>query len=241
MARAASAAAGLIFGFLCLTASAPAAGTAPTITLLTPANHATITSSIGSTPPKFTWHIDWPTPESTVASLEIAADTAFTQNTDVETHFCDASNVNCWDEMRINRVYGPPYGSVWYWRVGLTTSNGIVYSPTFTFTAVAARDRTKPRVKVMPGSGRRGAVAFLTARVADDSGSVRLAVTLAYRGHVLYRGRFGWTQSDWATPRTFFTQGKLPRFLPTGTYAACVRAWDRAGNTARACAAYAIR
>jgi hypothetical protein len=93
----------------------------------------------------------------------------------------------------------------------------------------------------MPGSGRRGEVGFLTARVADDSGSVRLVVTLAYHGHVLYHGRFGWTQSDRATPRTFYTQGKLPRALPTGMYAACVRAWDRAGNTARACAPYSIR
>jgi hypothetical protein len=277
MPRAASAAVGLLGLVLWLSASAPAAGTAPTITLLTPPNHATITSSIGSTPPKFTWKVDWTAPESTAVRLEIASDTAFTQNTDVETHFCDASNVNCWTQVQLNRVYGPPYGSVWYWRVGLTTSNGIVYSETFTFTAVSAPDRdkdgipdgrdncpgvsnanqadsnhngkgdacepdrTRPRVKVLAGSGRRGEVAFLTARVADDRGSVRLSATLAYHGHVLYRGRFGWAQTDWATPHTFYTQSKLPRSLPTGAYSACVKAWDRAGNSAHACAPYSIR
>ena len=57
----------------------------------------------------------------------------------------------------------------------------------------------------------------------------------------MYRGSFGWVQTSWAHRYTFFTQTPLPRFLPTGVYLACVKAWDKAGNHALSCSRYAVR
>jgi hypothetical protein len=64
---------------------------------------------------------------------------------------------------------------------------------------------------------------------------------LKYHGRALYNGRLGMTATYWADPLFFFTQRPLPRFLPTGLYQACVRAWDGAGNTALSCAPYRVR
>ena len=208
---------------------------------------------------------------------QLAADPQFTQLASQENRTCFASNVNCLTSHQPNRVYGPPYGSVWYWRVGLTTSAGIVYSQTFMFTATSPPDRdrdgiedakdncptvanpdqrdsnrdgkgdacqpdrVKPRVLVYRGSARRGTRAFLKTRVADDRGSVRVYVTLSHRGRVLYRGFFGYVQTSWAVPETFYTLTRLPRLLPAGRYLACVQAWDKAGNAARSCAPYRVR
>jgi hypothetical protein len=272
--RAALAAAVLAF-VLVLSPASSAAG-APTITLLAPVNGATVVSTVG-TYPTFSWHVDWAQPESTIVRFEIATDPAFTQNASVDTHFCPATDVNCWTSVQPHAVYGPPLGSVWYWRVGLTTSAGIAYSQTFHFTAVpppdrdhdgvvdskdncplrsnpdqrdsnhdgkgdaCQADRVKPRVRVSPGRATRGHRAFISARVADDRGTVRLSVTLAYQGHTMYRGAFGWTQTTWARAYTFYTRTPLPRFLPAGSYLACVKAWDRAGNHALACSRYRVR
>jgi thrombospondin type 3 repeat protein len=257
---------------------APSAGAAPpAITLLTPPNGSTIViSPTAPSYPTFTWRVDWATPEGTIIRHELALDPGFTQNLSVNTNFCPASNVNCWTSFQSRTAYAPPT-RVWYWRVGLTTSAGIVYSQTFMFTATTPPDRdsdgvpdandncptipnpdqrdsnrdgkgdacqpdrVKPRVLVFPGSARRGARAYLKARMADDRGPVRLHVTLAHRGRVLYRGRFGWVQTSWAVTETFYTLTRLPRFLPAGRYSACVRAWDRAGNSAQSCAPYRVR
>jgi hypothetical protein len=258
----------------------PATGraAAPTITLLTPPNGSTIVSTVTTpNPPTFTWRIDWSTPETTTVMWQLSTDPQFTQLASQENRTCFASNVNCHTSFQPNRIYGPPYGSLWYWRVGMTTSAGTVFSQTFLFTAIAppdrdkdgiedARDncptvpnpdqkdsnrdgkgdacqpdRVKPQVRVYSGSARRGARAYLRARMADDRGFVRLHVTLAHRGRVFYRGRFGWVQPSWAVVETFYTLTRLPRFLPVGRYSACVQAWDRAGNTAKACAPYRVR
>jgi hypothetical protein len=121
--------------------SSSAAGTPPTITLLTPANGSTILSSVGTTTyPTFSWHVDWATPENALITWEIASDTAFTQKVTIDNQSCPATNVNCWSSFQPHAVYGPPYGSVWYWRVGVITSAGTVYSSTFTFTAVNPPD-----------------------------------------------------------------------------------------------------
>ena len=136
----------------------------------------------------------------------------------------------------------PPYGSVWYWRVGVSTTGGTVYSPTWSFRAVTPgdhdhdgvpdyrdicpgvanpgqrdsngdgkgdaceADHVKPRVHVFPGSAQRGKRAYITARVADDRGFVRLRVALLYFGHVMYRGRYTWAHSRWDAPATFHTR-----------------------------------
>jgi hypothetical protein len=121
------------------TSAASAAGT-PTIALLAPPDGATIESASGVYP-TFSWHVDWSQPEDTIIRFETAADPAFTQNVTVDTHFCPATNVNRWTSEQPQRIWGPPYGSDWYWRVGLTTSTGIAYSATFHFHAVAPADR----------------------------------------------------------------------------------------------------
>src|SRR5436190_16045455 len=102
-------------------------------------------------------------------------------------------------------------------------------------------DLVKPRVKVSSGSARRGQRAYIKARVADDRGMVRLSVTLSYRSHTMYRGAFGWTQTRWSHRLNFYTRTPLARFLPTGVYQACVKAWDKAGNHALGCSRYLIR
>jgi hypothetical protein len=139
MPRAALALAVAVTTLLALSPAASATGT-PTITLLTPPNDSTVVSATG-TYPTFTWHVDWAQPEDTIVRFETASDPGFTQNVTVDTHFCAAANVNCWTSVQPSRVWGPPYGSDWYWRVGLTTAAGIAYSTTFHFHAVAPSDR----------------------------------------------------------------------------------------------------
>ena len=254
------------------------AASAPTISLLAPANGATIDSSPTTTAfPSFSWRIDWAAPEQTMVVWQVAADPGFTRDASSDTQFCPATNVNCWTSVAPHRVWGPPYGSVWYWRVGVTTSAGTVYSPTWSFNAVAPADRDRdgvpdasdncpavansaqhdanhdgkgdacqpdrvpPRVHVFPGSAQRGKRAYITARVADDRGFVRMRVTLSYLGRVMYRGVFTWPQARWDTPATFRTRSPLPRFLPRGRYQACVTASDKAGNSRRSCAPYLVR
>ena len=136
--RAALALAAVAATTLALTPSSSAAGT-PTITLLAPANGATVQSDSGLFP-TFRWHVDWAQPEDTVVRFEVAADPAFTQNSSVDTRSCSAADVNCWTSFQPRRVFAPPYGSDWYWRVGLTTASGVVYSATFRFHAVAPAD-----------------------------------------------------------------------------------------------------
>jgi hypothetical protein len=244
--RRAVAAAALVASVLLLSGPSWSASTsAPVITLLTPANGATVYSSTTTTSyPTFTWRINWDTPEDTTVLFEAAADPSFTQNAETDTHFCPATNVSCWTSFQPHKVWGPPYGSVWFWRVGLTTSAGIVYSPTFQFTAKnppPVADHTKPRVKVYPGWARRGQRAFIKARIGDNSGTARLRVTLSWNGHIALYGNFGWRPVIWDLPRTFISRDPVPRYLPTGRYSACVKAWDKAGNHASSCAPYRIR
>jgi hypothetical protein len=258
--------------------SSSAAATPPAVTLLTPANGVTIVSS-SSTPtyPTFSWRVDWATPEGAMVVWQIAADAAFSQDASTETQFCPATNVNCWTSVTPRRVWGPPYGSTWYWRVGVSTSAGTVYSPTWSFKAeppadrdhdgvpdtsdncpglanstqldsnrdgkgdACQPDRVKPRVHVFPGSARRGKHAYITARVADDRGFVRLRVKLTYFGHVMYRGVFTWAQSRWDQPAQLRTKSALPMFLPRGAYQACITASDKAGNANSSCARYRVR
>jgi len=102
-------------------------------------------------------------------------------------------------------------------------------------------DRVKLRVRVYPGSARRGTRAYVRLQAADNRGRVRLDVMLLYRNRALYNGRMPMTATNWADPIWFLTKTPLPRFLPAGCWRACVRAWDEAGNTALACAIYRLR
>jgi hypothetical protein len=109
------------------------------------------------------------------------------------------------------------------------------------FKVVNKVDNVKPRVRVLPGSAKRGKRAQLLVRAADDRGRVRLRVTLEYHGRTLYSGRMPMTVTYWAHPLFFHSSRPLPRFLPAGRYQACARAWDESGNTARSCAWYHVR
>ena len=127
--------------------AAPAAASQPTVTLLTPPNGATIVSSADTASfPTFTWRVDWSTPEATTVTWSAAADPAFTQKLTSEARTCPATDVNCFASFQPRMVWGPPYGGVWYWRVGVTTSTGSVHSPTFSFTAVAPKDSDRDGV-----------------------------------------------------------------------------------------------
>jgi hypothetical protein len=219
-----------------------ASASPPTFTLLTPKNGATIAAppySIVNT--TFSWRIDWDAPEGATVMWQISSNPSFAPSPDTqENRNCPATNINCFTSYTPQRSYSPPYPKVFYWRVGVTTSAGIVWSPAALFTIVNPPDRTKPRVRAYPGAARRGTQARLRVRAADDRGPVRLKVTIERRGRVFYRGQMGWTATHWSDLLQFRTTTPLPRFFPTGVYLACVRAWDKAGNTARSCAKYRV-
>jgi Thrombospondin type 3 repeat len=111
----------------------------PTVTLLAPANGSSVVTPVGTDAyPTYSWRVDWATPEDTIVRHEMATDPGFTQNLSVNTQSCSAANVNCWSSFQSRTAY--PAGTTWYWRVGLTTSAGIVYSQPFTFLVVAPPD-----------------------------------------------------------------------------------------------------
>ena len=129
-------------------AATPSSGAAaaPAITLLTPENGAYVYSTATSAAPTFSWRIEWTTPSETMIVWQIAADPGFTTNAMSESHYCSAANVACWTSHKPERIWGPPFGSVWYWRVGVSTASGMVYSPTWKFHAVKPGDRDKDGV-----------------------------------------------------------------------------------------------
>src|SRR6266545_5699204 len=231
----------LIAAFLGFSPSASAS--APQITLLAPANGATLAyPAYGNATTNFSWHVNWDTPETTTVMFQLGTNPGFAAGTYTQENFaCPASDPNCTSSYAPPRSYAPPFPKIFYWRVGVTTSAGLVWSATSMFKVVDLADTVKPRVRVDRGSARRGTRARLLVHAADDRGRVRLRVMLNYRGRTLYNGRFPLTPTSWAVPLSFSTSTPLPRFLPSGRYEACVRAWDEAGNTARSCAAYQIR
>ena len=175
--------------------------------------------------------------------FQLGTDPNFAPGTSTGDNFaCTAADPNCvTNDALALRSYAPPFPKTFYWRVGLTTSAGIVWSQTSRFKVVNLADHVKPRVRVYAGSARRGSRAYVRVRVADNRGRVRLHVMLKYRGRALYNGRMGMTATYWADPIFFFTNRPLPRFLPAGRYRACVRAWDEARNSALSCAPYRVR
>jgi len=119
--------------FAALFASAPPADAAvPSVTLLAPANGSSVTySSTAFT--AFTWRIDWPTPEDTTVMWQYSTDPSFTQNVIGENRFCPAANASCFNTFQLRFQAPPPSGTILYWRVGLTTSGGPVFSSPWMF------------------------------------------------------------------------------------------------------------
>jgi hypothetical protein len=215
------------------------------VSLLTPANGATVVYSGLGTAPAFAWRIDWGDASgngSVVIVLRTATDPALTQNAIENTFSCRVRDVNCTTSFRPNRVYQGAY----YWRVTVAGSVRAT-SETWSFTGVkrgagrGTSDRAKPRVQSIAGVAQRGQTAFFGARASDDSGVVRLRAALLRRGHEVARASAAFRAVTWRHKQTLFSSRPLSRGLVAGAYTLCVTAWDRAGRSARDCAAYRLR
>ena len=92
---------------------------------------------------RYNRQIQWDAPDTATVTVlfQTASDPAFTQNNTVDTKSCPAANLNCWGGSQPRTVWASPPGRVWYWRVGLTTNAGVVYSQTYAFKAVSPPDR----------------------------------------------------------------------------------------------------
>ena len=90
------------------------------------------------------------------------------------------------------------------------------------------------------GSASRGSWAYITASISDNSDFVRLEWTLSFARHTRLTARlpFGQIRHSWMYRLS--TNSAIPRSWPAGRYTACVRAWERAGNTGAGCAPCSI-
>ena len=271
MPRAALAAA--VLSAALLASAPPADAAAPTITLITPPNGSTISTTSATT---FYWHVNWDTPENTTVTWQLSTSPSFTGNVLTETRSCPWDDPNCFALHQLALPAPGPTGTVWYWRVSLTTSTGPVASPTWMLIAknpdadrdgiedgrdncpttpnpdqrdsnhdgkgdACQIDTVKPRVQVYAGSAKRGRKAFLRFRAADDRDFIRFRVSFLYRGRLAMWVDFGFVKLSWSQRAVFYTTRALPRRMRAGRYVACVTAWDKASNQAKACAPYRIR
>jgi hypothetical protein len=116
-------------------------------------------------------------------------------------------------------------------------------SATWMFSAVVpppTLDQTRPYVRTLSGSAKRGKRAFFTARVRDNMGEVRMRALLTYRGLPVLEGRTRFARVGWTVRQRFYSIRPMPRGLPAGTYKICITAWDRAGNQGQSCARYRV-
>jgi hypothetical protein len=114
-----------------LASAPPADAAAPSITLLAPGNGSRVTySSTGFT--TFNWRIDWSTPENTMVMLQLSTESTF-QSPTQENRYCLAADVNCFTTFQLRLQAPPPAGAIWYWRVGVTTTAGPVWSSSWMF------------------------------------------------------------------------------------------------------------
>jgi hypothetical protein len=116
-----------------LFASAPPAdAAAPSISLINPATGATV---ITSTPTTFSWHVVWDEPEDTTVTWQLSTSPSFDTNLTQLSRMCPWDDPNCFTLNQLTLTAPPPAGTVWYWRVSITTSAGPVTSPTSMFVA----------------------------------------------------------------------------------------------------------
>ena len=208
------------------------------IVLVSPANGALLGRSYVT----FSWRVEWPRPPAS-GTVEVihrqAADRAFTREVTTVSRTCPVTDVNCWTSYR---PAGTFYGR-YYWQVTLAGAVQAT-SQTFLFTAAGPRkaiDRARPRVRAFGGTARRGAVAFFTASVADNSSEVRLQAELTRRGFPVAQGMTGFVPAAPGARRRIRSSRPLQKTLQPGLHMLCVTAWDRAGNRGRACARYRVR
>lgn len=129
-------------------------GPPPVVTLVTPANGATVKmSSLAQDTPTFTWRVDYPTPPSqtVLISFQVSTDPNFVSGGLSENHSCAAASPSCWTS------YTPPadwfrQAGAWqasgpitiHWRVSVTwASDHPQASATGSFTGLPAQDRDR--------------------------------------------------------------------------------------------------
>ena len=214
----------------------------PQITLLAPANGAIVEDS----PEKpnaveFKWRVDWSQPPAVgavIISVKWATDPGFTENVSGGNQTCPVANVNCWTSFSPNHTWKGRY----YWKVTVASEQP-AESATWMFTGVEAPpkpDRTRPYVRTLSGSAKRGKRAFFSARVRDNKGEVRMRAVLSYRALPVLEGRTRFAPVAWSVRQRFYSIRPLPRRLPAGIYKICITAWDRAGNQGHSCARYRV-
>jgi hypothetical protein len=137
MPRAALAAA--VLSAALLASAPPADAAAPTITLITPPNASTISTS---TPTTFSWHVGWDAPENATVTWQLSTTPTFSQNVTSESRACSSADPNCFASHQLALPAPGPNGTIWYWRVSVATSTGPVTSATWMFIAkIADADR----------------------------------------------------------------------------------------------------
>ena len=233
------------FPFLVLLAAAllpAAAGAGPDqggaqVILVTPKNGALVQRSHVT----FVWRIEGVRASAGTVQVvhRYASDRALTQQVVATTRTCPATHLNCWTSHRPAETF---YGR-YYWQVSLSGAVQAT-SPTNLLSVAGPRDeidRSRPAVRALTGSARRGARAFFAARVRDNSGEARLDAQLTYRNLPVVEGRTGFLPARWPARRSMRSTRPLSRRLAAGTYRLCVTAWDRAGNRAQSCVPYRVR
>jgi len=236
------------------TASAASAdGTAPTVTLLTPANGTSLTLD-GKHATTFTWSVAFAQPqtEPTTITFMVSADPTFQGPHYTESRSCATTTPACFTTTTlagtswINAATGsnglPSRALTLYWHVSVAWQSGqpSANSPNGLLNGVPGVDKTPPRIAVKGTTVRRGSRARVTFQLADDSGTVTAKARLLYHRKTLLSSTRTFTDVDWANTYVFWFD--VPRAgVPTGNYSVCVRATDLHGNSAQRCAVVRIR
>jgi hypothetical protein len=236
------------------TASAASAdGTAPTVTLLAPANGTSVTLD-GKRATTFSWSVAFAQPqtESTTITFVVSADPTFLGPHYTESRSCANTTPDCfttttlqgtsWIKDATGSSGLPNRPLTLYWRVSVAWQSGQPFanSANGLLSGVPGVDKTPPKIAVKGTTVKRGSRARVTFQLADDSGVVTAKARLLYHGKTLLSSTKTFTDVDWANVYVFWFD--VPRTgVPTGKYSACVRATDMHGNSAQRCAVVRIR
>jgi hypothetical protein len=234
-------------------ASAAAADTAPTITLLSPANGAAVVLD-GQHNPTFSWQLQFAQAQTAGSQIQVtvSADPNFQGSVYSETRVCGASTPACFTSTTpqgtywINAATGstalPTKQITLYWRVTVNWQAGQPAATSTTGSFVGqpnATDRTPPRVSVKATTVKRGSRARVRFQLSEDTGIVTATARLLYHGRLLVSASRTFSDVSWANLYVFWFD--VPRFATRGRYSACVRATDAHGNSAQSCARLTIR
>ena len=243
----------VLIAALATASAASADGTAPTVTLLAPANGTSVTLD-GKHTTTFSWRVDFAQPqtESATITFMVSTDPTFQGPHYTESRSCVTTTPACFTTTTlqgtswISAATGsnglPSRPLTLYWHVSVAWQSGQPFADSANglLSGVPGVDRTPPRVAVKGTTVRRGSRARVTFQIADDSGTVTAKARLLYHGKTLLSSTKTFTDVDWANVYVFWFD--VPRAgVPTGKYSACVRATDMHGNSAQRCAVVRIR